>query len=325
MKHLASMVLLCLLLTACAAAPHAASPAPPQELLSLKTGIAAVATVSHSQNATYDFPGSARSDITLAAVAVDNQGIIRQCVLDGIAAVIPFDKTGALQLKEGTVFPSKNELGRAYGMHKASPQGREWNEQAAAYARWAVGRTPAQLAQGDVTTSVTVDTDGFLQAIQAAARQAVDQGAHQGDTLALVSSARMLPSRSVSDASAKDGSACCCASAAALTFRQGIVTSCRFDAVETAIPITPQGTIGTNPSLLPEQEDSCAVRRRTDTDSWARQAAAVSALTVGKSPAQALSEFPTPATAPDGTLPASASVAADDFLPLLCKAAKLLP
>lgn len=325
MKHLAYTVLLCLLLSACAAAPQPKSPAPLQEPLPLKTGIAATATISHSQNATYDFPGSACTDITLAAVAVDNQGVIRQCALDGISAVIPFDKTGALQLKEGTAFPSKNELGRAYGMHKASPQGREWNEQAAAYARWAVGRTPDQLTQGDVTTSVTVDTDGFLQAIQEAARRAVKQEAHEGDTLALVSSARMTPSRSVSDASPKNGAACCCASAAALTFRQGVVTSCRFDAVETAIPITPQGTIGTDLSLPAEQEDSCTVRRQTDNDSWVQQAAAVSALTVGKSPEQALSEFPTPVIAPDGSLPTSASAAANDFLLLLRKAAQLAP
>ena len=280
-KGLILFLSLCLLLTGCrrgegrtAFAPDNVTDAPPQ---ALKTGLATATTVSKSQNATLDFPGFSRTDITLAAVLLDHSGIIRQCILDGVTAVIPFDHHGFLQSPEKLCFPTKNELGQDYGMHKASSLGREWDEQASAFAAYAVGRRPEELQPGDVSASVTVDTDGFLQAIRSAAADAEDTGAREGDHLALVCDARMDKSRSADPHTGEDGIASCYAACGAVTFRGNLITGCRFESVETALPVTCRGDVAAEASLplsgAQTSGDPFSVRSKSAAgERWGRQA-----------------------------------------------------
>ncbi len=262
-KTLLSILCLCLLLFGCSRPPAAPASGistpvvetPPQPL---KLGLSTVSTVSKSQNATPDFPGVARTDITMAAVTVDEDGIIHQCILDGITAVIPFDATGALQAPEDLCFHSKNELGDTYGMHKASPMGKEWDQQAASFAAYAVGKRAEELQAGDVAASVTVDTDCFLQAICAAVQEAESLGAQEGDHLALASDACMDDSRSADSDAGKNGSACCSAMMGAITFRGENITACRFDSVETTLHFTPEGIVSSNISLPQLSKDTLA-------------------------------------------------------------------
>ena len=319
MKPIFLSLAACLLLTSCTASTPALAPLPPSPA-PLRTGIATATTTSQSQNATFDFPGRAQSDVTLCAVLLDSSGVIRDCAIDAVSAAIPFDKTGALQLEEGTVFPSKNELGENYGLHKASPQGREWNQQAADYARWAVGKTPAQLESADVVTSVTVDTDSFVRAIRCAAAQSAWLGAQEGDQLRLVSSARMVTSCSAGGEH-REGLARCRTSAAAMTTRGEILTSCAFDGSETAVPITQEGTIARGPLPLTSPWDACSLRRSSQGDAWCRQAAAMAALAIGKTPQEALRQLPPPPAGAD-TLPTAAVTVYGDFFPLFQKAAQ---
>ena len=135
-------------------------------------GIGMAAHISKSMHATYDFPGYARTEITVAAVVVDGEGVIRACTIDGISAVISFDGTGTLLLPDGTVFLSKTALGDDYGMHKASSLGTEWYQQAAAFAAACVGKQGTQLQTGDTVASVTISTDALLQAVHSAAADA---------------------------------------------------------------------------------------------------------------------------------------------------------
>ena len=319
MKPIFLSLAACLLLTGCTASTPASAPLPPAPA-PLQTGIATATTTRESQNATYDFPGRAQTDITLCAVLLDSAGVIRDCAIDAVSAAIPFDKTGALQLEEGTVFPSKNELGENYGLHKASPQGREWNQQAADYARWAVGKTPAELETADVVTSVTVDTDSFVRAIRCAAAQSAYLGAQEGDQLRLISSARMVTSHSA-QGDDTESLARCRASAAAMTTRGEIITSCAFDGAESAVPLTREGTIAREPLLCTSPWDACSLRRRGDSDAWCRRAAAMAALATGKTPREAYTQLPAPPTGAD-TLPTLAVTVYDDFFPLFAKAAE---
>ncbi len=290
-KTLLSALFLCLLLCGCdrpafapvSNLPVASAKTPPQPL---QLGLASVTTVSKSQNATPDFPGIARTDITMAAVTVDEAGIIRQCILDGITAIIPFDATGALQAPEDLNFHSKNELGETYGMHKASPMGKEWDQQAASFASYAVGKRVDELQAGDVAASVTVDTDCFLQAISAAVQEAADLGTQEGDRLALASDAYMADSRSADSDTGKNGSAHCSAMLGAVTFRGETITACRFDSVETILPFTPEGIVSTNVSLPPLGKDKLAdpygIRRRgIEGKRWYQQANLFAAAAVG--------------------------------------------
>ena len=319
MKPMFLSLAACLLLTGCTASTPALAPLPPAPA-PLQTGIATATTTTESQNATFDFPGRAQTDVTLCAVLLDSSGVIRDCAIDAVSAAIPFDKTGALQLEEGTVFPSKNELGENYGLHKASPQGREWNQQAADYARWAVGKTPAELETADVVTSVTVATDSFARAIRCAAAQSAYLGAQEGDQLHLFSSARMVTSHSAGP-DHPEGLARCRTSAAAMTTRGDVITSCAFDGSESAVPITHEGTIARQPLPRTSPWDACSLRRSPQGNAWCRQAAALAALATGKTPREACAQFPSPPAGADA-LPTMAVTVYDDFFPLFQKAAQ---
>ena len=79
------------------------------------------------------------------------------------------------------MFESKNELGEGYGMKKASGIGKEWNEQAAAFAKYITGKTTAEAAgiaineegvttEADLLSSVTIHISDFLELVTKAAK-----------------------------------------------------------------------------------------------------------------------------------------------------------
>ena len=167
MKRLLLLLLTLCLLTGCVGKtvvqndPTVPNPNPdtntPQPAeTAVKTGLALLTTISKSMNATPDSKGSARTDTTVVAVTVDGDGIIRACAIDGITAAVPFDTEGQLEVEEDTAYPTKNELGDDYGMQKASAIGREWYQQAAAFAAYAKGKTVRQ------TAALPTDDDGYL-------------------------------------------------------------------------------------------------------------------------------------------------------------------
>ena len=76
---------------------------------------------------------------------------------------------------------TKNQLGDAYGMKKASGIGKEWNEQAAAFCEYVTGKTVEEVtgialtekgapADADLAASVTVSVGDFLTLIEKAAQ-----------------------------------------------------------------------------------------------------------------------------------------------------------
>ena len=71
-------------------------------------------------------------DPLAVAVTVDETGVIQDCVIDQMTEI------------EDHLL-SKNQLGEAYGMKEASPIGKEWNEQAAAFADYVTGMTLEQV------------------------------------------------------------------------------------------------------------------------------------------------------------------------------------
>lgn len=256
MKRLLLLALI-LSLTGCAAPRTDPQPLPPaveamaalpSEPDAARLGIAAVANIAKSMHATWDFPGYAHTEVTVAAVLVDSRGVIRQCAIDGISAAIPFDATGALQLTDGTEFPSKCTLGQSYGMHKASPLGTEWAEQAADFAAACVGKTAAELQSGDTLTSVTIATDALHQAVCRAVENAA-ASALADDTLALSCRAVVTESRSGCIDDGTPGLACLRAAAAAFTLRGGTVTAETGCAVLSAVPFTAAGRIDCDISL----------------------------------------------------------------------------
>jgi len=154
----------------------------------LKTGLSIMASTAGSRDAAPGSEGSAQTLMTMVALTLDESGTIDQCIIDGLQADIRFDESGALLSDPETQFLSKNALGEAYGMKKASGFGREWSEQAAAFAEYVRGRTledvrSIALGEGgrpsdaELTASVTVSVNDFISGIEAAAASAAGRGA----------------------------------------------------------------------------------------------------------------------------------------------------
>ena len=211
--------------------------------------------VKSSKDASAEGEGLAQADIALVAVTVTDDGVIDSCVIDAVQAKINFDAEGKLVTPLDTEFASKNERGDDYGMRKASAIGKEWDEQAAAFAEYAVGKTVEELkgiaiddsgkaADADLASSVTVTVGGFLEGIEAAVANAAHLGAQAGDKLALTTVTNMSKSK---DATAEaDGLAQAYTTVAAVTLNGDTVTSCSIDAVQANVNFDASGAITTD-------------------------------------------------------------------------------
>jgi hypothetical protein len=91
--------------------------------------------------------GTAQADSLVAAVTVDAEGKIVKCVIDQAQTKIEFSKEGKIVTPLDTVFVAKKELGADYGMGKASGIGKEWNEQADAFAAYVAGKTVEEIKE----------------------------------------------------------------------------------------------------------------------------------------------------------------------------------
>lgn len=246
------LALLLLTLTGCAPA----APPPAVEVMApveappvLSLGLAATAHLGRSMHATEAFPGRVQLEVTVAAVLVDEAGVIRRCTIDGVRATVPFDQSGTPLLYAGTAFPSKCALGRDYGMARASSLGQEWDTQAARLARDCLGKTAAQLLGGDVTTSVTIAAADALYAVAEAAENAVACDAAESDALSLTCAARLTES-----AAPTAENAGCIALRCAATVDCG--NGERTCALTAHVPLTAQGRLAcpTDAGLSPLSE-----------------------------------------------------------------------
>ena len=260
MKHtlLAGVLELCLLLTGCAGTTVIYQPddlpgseEPPRDESTssgaVKTGLAIVADISGSQNA-----AQADYDVTVVAVMVDDAGVIRDCIVDGISTTVPFDTTGTITGDLGAEVLTKNELGEDYGMKQYGGAKYEWYQQAAALASYAVGKTAGQLRSGaidesgyaadaDLATSATIYLGGLVSAIDQAVQDARELGASAGDELRLAVLADR--SGSTSAAAGEAGRARLNCDAAALTLSGNTITSCSIDSLQADVGFDVTGTI----------------------------------------------------------------------------------
>lgn len=303
----------------------------------VKTGLAILPDISGSKDASAGEDGTAQSEILLVAVTVGDDGVIDQCVIDMVQAKIGFDASGALTTDPATTFPSKNELGDAYGMKKASSIGREWNEQLAALADYARGKRVDELktmAVGedgkagdvDLAASVTLYIGSFVDGIEAAAANADHRGASKGDKLGLASQTSMSKSKDAADG--KDGLAQAYATIAAVTFSGDTVTSCYLDAVQANVNFDASGKIATDLTAAPQTKnqlgDGYGMKQASSIGKeWNEQAAGFCAYVTGKTVAEikglAVDES---GKAADADLAATITVGIGEFQTLIEKAAQ---
>lgn len=302
----------------------------------VKTGLSIVTNLS-AESATAEADGVAKTDISVVAVTVDESGVIQSCVIDGIQANISFSADGKLTTAADSEFPSKNELGEEYGMKAASEIGKEWNEQVAAVAEYAVGKTVDELKNGaidetgavvdaDLASSATIYIGSFISGIEDAVNNAAYFGASEGDELSLVSIT--TPGKSKDATAEEDGTAQASANIAAVTMKGDVITSCVIDAVQANVAFTVDGAISG------EVNETVATKSELGEDyglkaysgigkEWNEQTAAFCEYVVGKTIDEitgiAVGETGAPT---DADLSASVTIAIGDFVALLEKAAK---
>ncbi len=141
--------------------------------------IGVITTIDKSKHATDDEEGLIQIYSTYSATTFDSDGVITSCVLDASQSNVNFTNDGKITTDLSVAPKTKNELGEDYGMKRVSSIGKEWDEQAEAFAQYAVGKTAAEVsatslddegypAESDLTSSVTMHVGPFMTIIEKA-------------------------------------------------------------------------------------------------------------------------------------------------------------
>ena len=318
------------------AAPEAAD-APAEAEAVLKTGLYVGANLSDSKSASAEEAGEAKYDVTVVAVGIDEAGVIRSCIIDSIPASVTFDASGAITSDTAAAVLTKNELGENYGMKAYGGAKYEWNEQVAALAEYAVGKTVEELKNGavnesgkaadaDLATTATIYLGGYVAGIEAAAAGAQDLGAKVGDELRLA----IVPSVSGSAAATaeKDGTAQLDADITVLTMNGETITGCLIDSLQAKVSFNAAGEITADLTapVKTKNELGEAYGMKAYAGSayeWNEQAAAFAAYVTGKTAHEVFGIAVNEKTAPtDADLASTVTIAVGGFKNLIVKAAK---
>lgn len=300
----------------------------------MKTGIALIGSAEDSKDAG-EKDGAAQVDTLIAAVIVDADGRIVNCMIDSVQAVMNFSKDGKLVTPADTVFASKNELGDAYGMKKASGIGKEWNEQAESFAQYCIGKTADEVngiavtdgyaADADLAASVTISIGDFQKAVTKAVGNAVESGASAEDKLGIGSSVNMSASKDA--AAGEDGLCESYGTFAAVTFgADDKITSCVIDSLlgDVNYDVTGKITSDIKAEIKTKNElgDAYGMKKASSIGKeWYEQAAAFAAYTVGKTADEVKGIAVTEGKAADADLAASVTISIGVFQEIVEKAA----
>ena len=318
-----------------AAAPEQTTPATDPVAVEgeLKTGLAIIANAAESENAV-----KAKYDVTIAAVTVDANGVIADCVIDSIGTEVAFDATGAVTSDLTAAIPTKTELGDDYGMVAWGGAVAEWYQQADALAQFAIGKTVEELKTGavdetgkapagtDLATTATIYLGGYVSAIEAAVANAQNLGAQAGDELKLTVVSDISGSKSADAENA--GLAQLYTSVAALTMNGDVITSCLLDAVQAKVEFDTTGTITTDLTAAIQTKNELGenygmVAWGGAIAEWNEQAASFAAYITGKTPADVAGIAVDEKTAPtEADLVSSVTIKIGTFQELIAKAAQ---
>ncbi len=300
----------------------------------VKTGFAVLSSIAKSADAG-EKDGLAQIDSMIAAVTVDKDGKIAKCIIDAVQTKVNFSAQGKILTDLKTEYKTKNELGEEYGMKKASKIGKEWNEQAAAFANYVVGKTLDQVkgiavneegtaGDAELASSVTVHIGDFIAVTEKAVLNAQDMGAKAGDKLGLGVSTNIAKS---TDAGEKEGLAQAYSMYTVSTFdANGKITSSIIDGSQTNVNFSKEGKITSDLTVAfktkNELGDAYGMKKASKIGKeWNEQAEAFAKYAVGKTVDEvkgiAVSEE---GAATDAELASSVTVRIGDFKKVIEKA-----
>ena len=305
---------------------------------SVKTGLSVSTNVSESVEASAEEDGAVKYDVTLAAVTVDDNGVIRSCAIDSIPASVNFNGEGEITSDVTAPISTKNELGENYGMVAYGGAIAEWDAQVKAVADYAVGKTVDQLKSGDIDmttgyavdgsdlqSSATINLFAYVSAIEAAVNNAQYLGAQSGDELVLAAMPKLSGSTSVTAEAA--GLAQLDADIVALTRNNGVITSCYIDSLQAKVEFDNIGAILTDrtaPIATKNElgENYGMVAWGGAIAEWNAQAASFASYITGKTAEEVAGIAITETTKPaDGTdLASSVTISIGGFQALIAKA-----
>jgi hypothetical protein len=302
----------------------------------IKTGFAVITSVAKSADAGEN-DGLAQADSVIVAVLVDNNGKIIDCVIDQAQSKVNFNNSGELVTPLDAVFRTKNELGTEYGMGRVSGIGKEWNEQAAAFAKYVTGKTVDQVkniavsngypTSSDLTSSVTMHVTELIEGVEKAVANAKDLGAAKGDKLSVATVTSIA--KSTNATATAPGLAQIYSTYVAMTQdKSGKITSAIFDASQSNINFDQNGKITTDLSIAPrtknELKEAYGMGRVSSIGKeWYEQAASFADYIKGKTVAQVKGIAIDQSGTPTGSdLTSSVTIHVTDFITLVEKAAK---
>lgn len=301
-----------------------------------RTGLAVITAANKSADAGAK-PGLAQIDSTVVAITVDSDGKIVKCLIESVQSKINFDAAGKLITPMDTLFPAKTELGEGYGMKRASKIGKEWNEQAAALAKYVVGKTVDEIKTiavdaskhptgSDLKTSVTMSIGEYLAAIEKAVAQARELGAASSDKLGLGIVTNMGHSVNAGE---KPGLAEAYSTYVAITQdSKGKITSCVIDASQGKVNFNTSGKITTDikAGIKSKNElgEGYGMKKASKIrKEWNEQVAAFAEYVTGKTPHQVAEIAVNEKGYPTGSdLLATVTIGIDDLQAALAKAAE---
>jgi len=302
----------------------------------LKTGLAIINSIEKSKSAAADAAGLAQADSTIVAVTLDKSGVITSCVIDQAQSKVNFGADGKLTTALDAAFMTKNELGANYGMGEKSGIGKEWDEQAKAFAEYVVGKTVADVkgiavkdgypTDADLKASVTINIAGFVAAIEKAAANAADLGAVKGDILSIATTTNIAKSKNAT--ADEKGLAQIYSTYVALTRdSKGVITSCIFDGSQSNVNFDAKGAITTDLKVAPltknELKEDYGMKKASGIGKeWYEQAAAFASYVKGKSLEQVKGIAVKDGYPTDTDLKASVTIHITDFIALIEKAYK---
>lgn len=142
-------------------------------------GIGVISTIDKSLDANADKEGLAQAYTNYALATFDVNGVITGCIIDASQSDVNFTTDGKITTDLNAELFTKNELGDAYDMKAASAIGKEWYEQAGAFARYTIGKTvdsvkgialdeEGRAGDAELASSVSVHIGPFIDVIEKA-------------------------------------------------------------------------------------------------------------------------------------------------------------
>ena len=297
----------------------------------VKTGLAIVASVADSVD------GEAKYDVTVAAVNVDENGVITACYIDSVGTSVKFGTDGVITTDLEAEVLTKNELGDNYNMKLYGNAKYEWYEQAAALANYAVGKTVEELRAGavnesgkaadaDLATSATIRLDVYVDAIEKAVANAQYLGAQGGDALKVSVISSLTDSKSAEGETA--GNAQLNVDAVVLNMNGEVITACALDSVQAKVAFDATGVITSDVTAPVQTKNELGGGYGMKawgkaTFEWNEQAANFAAYVTGKTVAEVTGIAVDEATKPaDADLAATVTIKIGTFQELIAKAAQ---